>query len=235
MLAARHQALPGGAPADRPAHHGGVSPAAVRAHLSGHHPPDRKRHLLGAEEVTSSRSLPWRPGSCRCPERSSVLWVLFVNLVAATIYRFVYKVKRIGILIIHGGLFVLLFGMFFTQYFAQESFLSLLEGEGGNVTTDYFDWEVAVWDPAGETRRVTAVDARELAAGNTVGIARYDVELRPAALLRQRAGVQPRRRRPFAVDQRFRHRESGGGAGVARSAGQLSRRAVDRVAPRRQC
>ena len=113
------------------------------------------------------------------PGAQLVLWVLFVNLVAATIYRFVYKVKRIGILIIHGGLFVLLFGMFFTQYFAQESFLSLLEGEGGNVTTDYFDWEVAVWDPAGETRRVTAVDARELAAGNTVGIARYGVELRP--------------------------------------------------------
>ena len=99
------------------------------------------------------------------PGAQLVLWVLFVNLVAATIYRFVYKAKRIGILIIHGGLFVLLFGMFFTQYFAQESFLSLLEGEGGNVTTDYFDWEVAVWDPAGETRRVTAVDAGELAAG----------------------------------------------------------------------
>ena len=113
------------------------------------------------------------------PGAQLVLWVLFVNLVAATIYRFVYKAKRIGILIIHGGLFVLLFGMFFTQYFAQESFLSLLEGEGGNVTTDYFDWEVAVWDPAGETRRVTAVDAGELAAGNTVSFSRYGVELRP--------------------------------------------------------
>ena len=113
------------------------------------------------------------------PGAQLVLWVLFANLVASTIYRFAYKLKRIGILIIHGGLFALFFGMFFTQYFAQESFLSLLEGGGGNVTTDYFDWEVAVWDPAGETRRVTAVDATELAAGNTVSIARYGLELRP--------------------------------------------------------
>ena len=113
------------------------------------------------------------------PGAQLVLWVLFVNLVAATIYRFAYKVKRIGILIIHGGLFALFFGMFFTQYFAEESFLSLTEGEGGNVTTDYFDWEVAVWDAGAETRRVAAVDARELAAGTTVGIARYGLELRP--------------------------------------------------------
>ena len=113
------------------------------------------------------------------PGAQLVLWVLFANLVAATIYRFAYRLKRIGILIIHGGLFALFFGMFFTQYFAQESFLSLLEGEGGNVTTDYFDWEVAVWDPAGETRRVAAVDVRELADGRAVSIPRYGVELRP--------------------------------------------------------
>ncbi len=113
------------------------------------------------------------------PGAQLVLWVLFVNLVAATIYRFAYRLRRIGILIIHGGLFALFFGMFFTQYFAQESFLSLLEGEGGNVTTDYFDWEVAVWDPTGETRHVAAVDARELETGTTVEISHYGVALLP--------------------------------------------------------
>ena len=132
------------------------------------------------------------------PGAQLVLWVLFVNLVAATIYRFAYQVKRIGILVIHGGLFVLFFGMFFTQYFAQESFLSLLEGEGGNVTTDYFDWEVAVWDPSSETRRVAAVDAKSLAAGRAVSMPRYGVELRPRryfanARAFSRAGGEPGR------------------------------------------
>ena len=130
------------------------------------------------------------------PGAQLVLWVLFVNLLAATIYRFSYRVKRIGILIIHGGLFALFFGMFFTQYFAQESFLSLLEGEGANVTSDYFDWEVAVWDPSAETRRVAAVDADALAAGRTVPIPRYGVELRPQryfgnARAFSRAGNEP--------------------------------------------
>ena len=113
------------------------------------------------------------------PGAQLVLWVLFVNLISATIFRFRYALKRVGILIIHGGLFALLFGMFFTQYFAQESFLSMLEGEGGNVTTDYFDWEVAVWDPTAATRRVAAVDVRELAAGKVVAVPRYGLQLRP--------------------------------------------------------
>lgn len=118
------------------------------------------------------------------PGAQLVLWVLFVNLVAATIYRFAYRLRRVGILIIHGGLFALFFGMFFTQYFAEESFLSLLEGEGGNVTTDYFDWEVAVWDASTETRRVAAVDAAALTAGGGVPIPRYGVELRPQRYFR---------------------------------------------------
>lgn len=133
------------------------------------------------------------------PGAQLVLWVLFINLLAATIYRFSFRLKRIGILIIHGGLFALFFGMFFTQYFAQESFLSLLEGEGGNVTTDYFDWEVAVWDPGAETRRVAAVDAGALAAGRSVPVPRYDVELRPQRYFRNaraftRAPGEPVRR-----------------------------------------
>ena len=111
------------------------------------------------------------------PGAQLVLWVLFVNLVAATIYRFSYKANRVGILIIHGGLFALFFGMFFTQYFAQESFLELAEGEGRNVSTDYFHWELAVWDADAATRRVAAVDLADLEATGSVRIEEYEIEL----------------------------------------------------------
>ena len=111
------------------------------------------------------------------PGAQLVLWVLFVNLVAVTIYRFSYKVKRVGILIIHGGLLALFFGMFFTQYFAQESFLELSEGEGRNVSTDYFHWEVAVWDADSETRRVAAVDLTHLQRSGRLSIAEYGLDL----------------------------------------------------------
>ena len=111
------------------------------------------------------------------PGTQLVMWVLFVNLVSVTIYRFSYKVKRVGILIIHAGIFVLFFGMFFTQYFAQESYLQLSEGEGRNVTSDYFAWEVAFWDADADTRRIAAFDLDSAVASQEVVVEPYGVTL----------------------------------------------------------
>ena len=95
------------------------------------------------------------------PGAQLVLWVLFVNLVAATAVRFVYRWSRVGILITHLGMFV----MFFVSYFAQESFLRLQEGEWRNTSEDYHEWEVAAWR---EGTDVSAVDLRLLAPGDQV-------------------------------------------------------------------
>ena len=102
------------------------------------------------------------------PGAQLVLWVLFVNLVAVTAFRFVYRWSRVGILIIHLGMFVMFFGMFFIGYFAQESFLRLQEGEWRNTSEDYYDWEVAAWREGAEARDVSAVDLRRLAPGDQV-------------------------------------------------------------------
>lgn len=130
------------------------------------------------------------------PGAQLVLWVLFVNLLSATIFRFVYRIKRIGILIIHGGVFILFFGMFFTQYFAQESFLSLLEGEGRNTTTDYFDWEVAVWNSRSQTREISAINVGPLGEGKSITIPTYGIKLVPQRYFKnarafRRAGNDP--------------------------------------------
>ena len=111
------------------------------------------------------------------PGAQLVLWILFVNLLAATIYRFSYKIKRIGILIIHGGLFLMFIGMFFTQYFAQESVLSLLEGEGRNVSSDYFEWEIAFWRDGEQIRSVSAIDVRDLVNNNSAYIPSYNLKI----------------------------------------------------------
>ena len=108
------------------------------------------------------------------PGAQLVLWILFVNLVGATIFRFVYKWNRVGILIIHLGFFVLFFGMFFTHNFATESFLQLTEGEGRNVTEDYYDWELALWREGEDARRVTALDTRLIESGQRIGLPGYD-------------------------------------------------------------
>ena len=107
------------------------------------------------------------------PGAQLVLWVLFINLLAATIVRFVYSLARIGILIIHLGIYILFVGMFFTHYFAQESFLTLQEGEGRNVVTDYFEWELATWKQGEPSRRIVSADARNLAEGRRIDFTRY--------------------------------------------------------------
>ena len=104
------------------------------------------------------------------PGAQLVLWVLFVNLVAATAVRFVYRWSRVGILITHLGMFVMFFGMFFVSYFAQESFLRLQEGEWRNTSEDYHEWEVAAWREGTDVRDVSAVDVRLLASGDQVAL-----------------------------------------------------------------
>ena len=104
------------------------------------------------------------------PGAQLVLWVLFVNLVAVTAVRFVYRWSRVGILIIHLGMFVMFFGMFFVSYFAQESFLRLQEGEWRNTSEDYHEWEVAAWREGTDARDVSAVDLGRLAPGDQVAL-----------------------------------------------------------------
>lgn len=104
------------------------------------------------------------------PGAQLVLWVMFVNLIAVTVFRFVYRWSRVGILIIHLGMFVMFFGMFFISYFAQESFLRLQEGEGRNTSEDYYDWEVAAWREEAAGREVSAIDLKGLKQGEQVTI-----------------------------------------------------------------
>lgn len=147
------------------------------------------------------------------PGAQLVLWVLFVNLLAVTAFRFVYRWSRVGILITHLGMFVMFFGMFFTSYFAQESFLRLQEGEWRNTSEDYHEWEVAAWREGTEARDVSAVDLRRLAPGDQVALSALGLTMlveenhpsadaflpregRTSPFLNARgiAGLQPRRR-----------------------------------------
>lgn len=147
------------------------------------------------------------------PGAQLVLWALFVNLLAVTAFRFVYRWSRVGILIIHLGMFVMFFGMFFTSYFAQESYLRLQEGEWRNTSEDYYEWEVAAWREGTEAREVSAVDLRRLAPGDQVALSALGLTMlveenhpsadaflppedRTSPFLNARgiAGLQPRRR-----------------------------------------
>ncbi len=93
------------------------------------------------------------------PGAKLVLWVLFINLVAVSMTRFVYKWSHVGIVLIHIGLLTYFLSAFVTFYATQESNVTLLENESTQVSLSYHDWELAIWkDTQAKTRKVFAID-----------------------------------------------------------------------------
>jgi hypothetical protein len=109
------------------------------------------------------------------PGAKLVLTYLFISLFLVMILRLSYRLEKTGIILIHLGLLVLLAGAGFTHLFAVESFISLREGEGGNLATDTRAWEISVWrESMGESnqtatlRKVEAIDLALLIPGRPV-------------------------------------------------------------------
>ncbi len=107
------------------------------------------------------------------PGARLVLWVLFINLLAAAIRRFVFRWSHLGILIIHFGLLTYFVSAFVTFHYSQESNLTLMEGEGANVSSAYHDWELSVWREEGKKRKVVAYDAKKFQVGKILSFPEY--------------------------------------------------------------
>jgi len=91
------------------------------------------------------------------PGGQTVMTALFLNLFANMMIRFQYGWRQSGIIMIHLGFILLLAGGWVTRKFGVESFLSLLEGEGSNLSSSYTEWEVAAWrETPGVVRQVYA-------------------------------------------------------------------------------
>ena len=118
------------------------------------------------------------------PGAQLVMWVLFANLISVALIRLVYKGRHIGIITIHFGLLLFLISGYVTLHCSKESYLSLREGEGRNVSTAYHDWEIAVWEEdagvqAGKTgREVTTVDDKSFHPGVSIDFIGHDFKLK---------------------------------------------------------
>jgi hypothetical protein len=104
------------------------------------------------------------------PGAQGVLWVLFINLVAATITRFskYRKWSYAGILTIHFGLILYFASAFIIFHVAQESAVHLTDGQSTNVSRSYSQWELAYWIGDGKTHQVTAFDTKHFEPGYEV-------------------------------------------------------------------
>src|SRR5512146_2018243 len=72
--------------------------------------------------------------------------VLLVNLIAAHLKRFRWTWRKLGIHLTHAGLIVMLAGGLFTDLFAVESHMRLVQGDTKNYSQDPRRMELAIID-----------------------------------------------------------------------------------------
>ncbi|HEY8240194.1 MAG TPA: hypothetical protein VIH35_02045, partial [Kiritimatiellia bacterium] len=102
------------------------------------------------------------------PGTQLVLAVLLVNLTIYFVNMILTQPLKPGIVLIHAGVLMLLLGGAVTHYFAEESQLTLVEGQASSVSASYNEWELAVWRQEGHVRDVLAVDADGFEPGDVV-------------------------------------------------------------------
>lgn len=75
-----------------------------------------------------------------------VMWLAFLNLSAFMIFKFKYTWKKIGLIVSHIGLILILVGGFYNLHFSTESILNLREGEQSSKSEAYYDWQILIAD-----------------------------------------------------------------------------------------
>lgn len=110
------------------------------------------------------------------PGTQLVLTIMSINLTAYLLT--LLGRASAGILLTHAGLLMLLLGGAITHYFAEESQLTLIEGESSNVSVAYHRWELALVKPVGSVRQVHAVDADRLSPGDVISFPAANVSVK---------------------------------------------------------
>ncbi len=78
------------------------------------------------------------------PGARLLMYVLFFNLLLATLFRLRYRPSVIGVYVVHGGILLLLGGGLITAHFSHEGAMRIREGEASNFSTRYYEKEIVV-------------------------------------------------------------------------------------------
>lgn len=110
------------------------------------------------------------PGAIWFPGGLTLGLLMIINLIAAHTVRFKLRKKRIGIIVTHLGVILLLVGEFVTGFAAQEGNMTILEGETVNFVEDIRSSEIAIFEqsdhPEGDL--VVVVPERFMGSGETI-------------------------------------------------------------------
>jgi hypothetical protein len=95
--------------------------------------------------------------------------MLLVNLVCAHVYRFQLSTKKIGIMLAHSGVILLLVGQLVTDMFAHESQISFVEGQTKSVAESPRNYELTFTSDAGTNEeQIVAIPGKLLARGGDI-------------------------------------------------------------------
>lgn len=129
--------------------------------------------------------------------------VLLINLICAYTKRFKFTKKKIGLLIIHVGLVMLLLGQFATDLLSIESAMQLFEGETKSYSEDFRANELVLIDRSSspEKDRVYSVPDKKLHAGAEIRDSRIPLTLRVTRFWPNAGLIEPSTNRPpMAID-----------------------------------
>ena len=70
---------------------------------------------------------------------------LILNQLAFLFFKQKWRIDKVGLVLTHVGILVLLIGGGIISYTSKETFLTLWEGESSHESSSYRDWELAVW------------------------------------------------------------------------------------------
>lgn len=104
--------------------------------------------------------------------------IMVCNLLCAYLTTFKWSFKRIGVLIMHTGILMLLIGQLFTDLYSVESFMSLDHGQAKNYSESFYDNELVFIDTSGQTTdRVYSIPQSKLTTGNMIADSRLPVAI----------------------------------------------------------
>ncbi|MGJ8635874.1 MAG: cytochrome c biogenesis protein ResB [Phycisphaerales bacterium] len=120
------------------------------------------------------------PGAIWFPGGLTLGVAMFVNLIAAHAVRFKFKKNRIGIILTHFGVILLLVGEFVTGFAAEEGNMTIREGETVNFVEDIRTAELAITDQSDpEEDLVVVIQQRDLSREGlvTTGLLPFRIEV----------------------------------------------------------
>lgn len=128
----------------------------------------RDMGLFAAQQKYFSSWIAWI-GFIPTPGGRITMLLMFVNMISFMFKPYLWSLKKIGIIITHGGAILLLIGGGLTAYFSAEGSMIIEEGESVNYVIDSHHKELAIINTSpSEYDQITSISDNQLFSDNTI-------------------------------------------------------------------